>query len=145
MTVDEVKQLLKSAGAIERECERMRNEIEQRREELIGVKSTMRGIDKVMSSDTLSMPERVYFRLEELYNQYGDILQKQFDKRNEIEAAIGKLDAVEQEIVRAMIAGKTEEQIGKSVGYSRPTIARYKKKILIKLSKSPNIRKVDTP
>lgn len=145
MTVDEVKLLLKSAQAIERECERMREEIEQRREELIGVKSAMNGADRVVSSDTLSMPERVYFRLEELYNQYGDILQKQYDKRNEIEAAIGKLDAVEQEIVRAMIAGKTEEQIGKSVGYSRPTIARYKKKILIKLSKSPNIRKVDTP
>ena len=145
MTVYDVKLLLKSSQAIERECERMREEIEQRREELSGVKSAMNGADRVVSSDTLSMPERVYFRLEELYNQYSAILQKQFDKRNEIEAAIGKLDAVEQEIVRAMIAGKTEEQIGKSVGYSRPTIARYKKKILIKLSKSPNIRKVDTP
>ena len=134
MTVDEVQQLLKSAGAIERECERMRNEIEQRREELIGVKSTMCGIDKVMSSDTLSMPERVYFRLEELYNQYGDILQKQYDKRNEIETAIGKLDAVEQEIVRAMIAGKTEEQIGEIVGYTDRTIRRKKRRILLKLA-----------
>lgn len=145
MTVDEVKLLLKSARAIERECERMRGEIEQRREELLGVKSAMRGVDRIIASDTLSMPERVYFRLEELYNQYSDILQKQFDRRNEIEAAIGKLDAVEQEIVRAMIAGKTEEQIGKSVGYSRPTIARYKKKILIKLSNTTCARKVDTP
>lgn len=134
MTVDEVKLLLKSARAIERECERMRDEIEQRREELLGVKSAMRGADRIIASDTLSMPERVYFRLEELYNQYSDILQKQFDRRNEIEAAIGKLDAVEQEIVRAMIAGKTEEQIGKSVGYSRSSIQRAKRRIHKKLS-----------
>lgn len=136
MTIDEVKALLASARAIERECERMRGEIEQRREELLGIKSAMNGADRVIASDTLSMPERVYFRLEELYNQYSDILQKQFDKRNEIETAIGKLDAVEQEIVRAMIAGKTEEQIGKSVGYSRRSVQYKKKRILLRLSES---------
>lgn len=134
MTIDEVKALLASARAIERECERMRGEIEQRREELLGIKSAMNGADRVIASDTLSMPERVYFRLEELYNQYSDILQKQFDKRNEIEAAIGKLDAVEQEIVRAMIAGKTEEQIGKIVGYTDRTIRRKKRRIMLKLA-----------
>lgn len=134
MTIDEVKALLASARAIERECERMRGEIEQRREELLGIKSAMNGADRVIASDTLSMPERVYFRLEELYNQYSDILQKQFDKRNEIETAIGKLDAVEQEIVRAMIAGKTEEQIGKIVGYTDRTIRRKKRRIMLKLA-----------
>lgn len=141
MTTEEVKELIESAKSTEREVERMRAEIEQRREELLTVRSSMSGGDRVINSEKLSMPERVYFRLEELYVQYNDVLQRLSDKQREIENAISALDPLEQEIVRAWIDGKTEEQIGATVGYSRPTIARRKKRILLKLSRI----KIDTP
>lgn len=134
MTVEEVKELIASARSTERECERVREEIEAKREELLSAKSALRGGTPVMTSESLSMPERVYFCLEKLYNQYSELMQSVFDRRAEIEKAIAQLDPLEQEIVRAVIAGKTEEQIGAQVGYSRPTIARRKRHILIKLS-----------
>lgn len=133
MTIDEVKQLIQSAKSIDRESERMKQEIEQRREELLNVKSAMGG-ERVMSSDQLSMPERVYFSLEKLYTQYSALLQKQYDSRELINNAISALDPIEQEIVRAWIDGKTEEQIGLKVGYSRRTVQYMKKKILLRLS-----------
>ncbi|MDE7406467.1 MAG: hypothetical protein K2M89_06315 [Clostridiales bacterium] len=133
MTTQEVKDMIQSAKSIERESVRMQQEIEQRREELLSVKSAIGG-ERVMSSEKLSMPERVYFSLEKLYTQYSDVCQRLHDKRGEIEQAISTLDPIEQEIVRAWINGKTEEQIGTTVGYSRPTIARYKRRILVKLT-----------
>lgn len=133
MTIDEVKQLIQSAKSIERESERMKQEIEQRREELLNVKSVMGG-ERVMNSEKLSMPERVYFSLEKLYTQYSALLQKQYDSREQINNAISALDPIEQEIVRAWIDGKTEEQIGLKVGYSRRTVQYMKKKILLRLS-----------
>lgn len=136
MTTNEVKELILSAKSIKRESERMKQEIEQRREELLSIQSTMGGGDRVMSSEKLSMPERVYFSLEKLYTQYGEVLQQLHDKNNEIESAISSLDPLEQEIVRAWIDGKTEEQIGAAVKYARPTIARYKRRILVKLTRS---------
>ncbi len=136
MTITEAKDLILSAKSIKRESERMKQEIEQRREELLSIQSTMGGGDRVMSSEKLSMPERVYFSLEKLYTQYSGVLQRLHDKNNQIESAIASLDPLEQEIVRAWIDGKTEEQIGVAVRYSRPTIARYKRRILVKLTRS---------
>ncbi len=133
MTTDEVKAMIQSVKSIERESVRIKQEIDQRREELLSIKSTMGG-DRVMSSEQLSMPERVCFSLEKLYTQYSDVLQRLQDKRIEIETAISALDSIEQEIVRAWIAGKTEEQIGITVGYSGRTVRNYKKRILVKLS-----------
>lgn len=133
MTTDEVKAMIQSVKSIERESVRIKQEIEQRREELLSIKSTM-GYDRVMSSEQLSMPERVCFSLEKLYTQYSDVLQRLHDKRSEIETAISALDPIEQEIVRAWIDGKTEEQIGITVGYSGRTVRNYKKRILVKLS-----------
>lgn len=141
MTIDEIKQLIQSAKSIERESVRIEQEIEQRREDLLSVKSVMCG-ERVINSAQTSMPERVYFSLEKLYTQYNDMLQRLHCKRCEIEVAIAELDPIEQEIVRAWINGKTEEQIGMQIGYSRATIARRKRRILIKLGK---IAKVDTP
>ncbi|WP_438846865.1 hypothetical protein [Anaerocaecibacter muris] len=135
MTTNEVKELILSAKSIKRESERIKQEIEQRREELLSIQSTMGGGDRVMSSEKLSMPERVYFSLEKLYTQYSEVLQRLHDKNNQIESAIASLDPLEQEIVRAWIDGKTEEQIGVAVGYTRPTIARYKRRILVKLTR----------
>lgn len=136
MTTNGVKELILSAKSIKRESERMKQEIAQRREELLSIQSTMGGGDRVMSSEKLSMPERVYFSLEKLYTQYSEVLQRLHDKNNQIESAIASLDPLEQEIVRAWIDGKTEEQIGVAVRYSRPTIARYKRRILVKLTRS---------
>lgn len=133
MTIEEVKDLIISAQSIKREAKRIKEEIEVRRDELSSVKSALGGSVAVISSVRDSMPERVYFRLEKLYDQYSETLQRQYDKTAEIESAIAALDPVEQEIVRAWIEGKTEEQIGAQVGYSRPTISRYKRRILIKM------------
>lgn len=135
MTVEEAKALIESAKSTERECERMRDEIEAKREELLSAKSALRGGTPVLTSESLSMPERVYFALEKLYVQYSEQMQRVFERRNELNKAIAQLDPLEQEIVRAWIGGRTEEQIGKKVGYSRPTIARRKRRILIKLAK----------
>ncbi len=134
MTSEEVKQLIESARSIERERDRIKQYIDEKRGELVSVKSPLGGSVTVMSSEQLSVPERVYFRLEELYVQYSEVLQRLTDKLREIENAISVLDPLEQEIVRAWIDGKTEEQIGEIVGYSYKTIRRKKKKILIKLS-----------
>lgn len=134
MTTQEVKDMIQSAKSIKRESERVKQEIEQRREELLSIPSTLNGGVRVMSSKQVSMPERVYFALQKLYNQYSDVLQRLNDKNREIETAISVLDPLEQEIVRALIGGKTEEQIGKQVGYSRPSISRYKRRILVKLT-----------
>lgn len=134
MTVEEVKELIASARSIERECERVREEIEAKREELLSAKSALRGGTPVMTSESLSMPERVYFCLEKLYNQYSELMQSVFDRRAEIEKAIAQLDPLEQEIVRAVIAGKTEEQIGKQVWCSRSSVQRAKRRILIKIA-----------
>ena len=134
MTSEEVRNLIASARSIEREERRMREEIEARREELTGIKSSFGTVVRVKSSIGGSVPERVYERLEVLYNQLGDVLGRLHAKRKEIEDAIAVLEPIEQEIVRAWIDGKTEEQIGETVGYSRPTITRYKKRILLKLS-----------
>lgn len=133
MTKDDVKAMIQCVKSIERESVRIKQEIEQRREELLSIKSTMGG-DRVISSEQLSMPERVCFSLEKLYAQYSDVLQRLHDKRSEIETAIATLDPIEQEIVRAWIDGKTEEQIGITVGYSGRTVRNYKKRILVKLS-----------
>lgn len=133
MTIEEVKDLIISAQSIKREAKRIKEEIEVRRDELSSVKSALGGSVAVISSVRDSVPERVYFRLEKLYDQYSETLQQQYDKTAEIENAIAALDPVEQEIVRAWIEGKTEEQIGAQVGYSRPTISRYKRRILIKM------------
>lgn len=138
MTTQEVKDMIQSAKSIERESVRMKQEIEQRREELLSVKSAIGG-ERVISSEKLSMPERVYFSLEKLYTQYSDVCQRLHDKRGEIEQAISTLDPIEQEIVRAWINGKTEEQIGAQVGGSRSTIQRQKKAILLKLSNLPKV------
>ena len=134
MTTNEVKDLILSAKAIKRESERMKQEIEQRREELLSIQSTMNGGDRVISSEKLSMPERVYFSLEKLYTQYSEVLQRLHDKNNEIESAIALLDPLEQEIVRAWIDGKTEERIGNTIGYSRRSVQYIKKRILVRLS-----------
>lgn len=133
MTIEEVKDLIILAQSIKREAKRIKEEIDVRRDELSSVKSVLGGSVAVISSVRDSMPERVYFRLEKLYDQYSETLQQQYDKTAEIESAIAALDPVEQEIVRAWIEGKTEEQIGAQVGYSRPTISRYKRRILIKM------------
>lgn len=135
MSIDEVKQLIQSAKSIERESERLKQEIEQRREELLSVRSAMGG-ERVVSSESLSMPERVFFALEKLYAQYGDALQKLCDSRAEIERIISALDPIEQELVRAWVDGKTEEQMGKQVGYTGRHIRRIKKRILIRLANS---------
>ena len=119
MTTNGVKELILSAKSIKRESERMKQEIAQRREELLSIQSTMGGGDRVMSSEKLSMPERVYFSLEKLYTQYSEVLQRLHDKNNQIESAIASLDPLEQEIVRAWIDGKTEEQIGVAVQIGR--------------------------
>lgn len=140
MTVDEIKQKIVSVQSLDREIERLRIEIEQKRQELISIQSSMNGGDRVMSSAKLSMPERVYFQLEEFYIQLSELLQSLYASRQEVEEMIRRLDPIEQEIVRAWTVGRTEEQIGEQVGYSRPTVARYKKRILIKLSE-----KLDTP
>lgn len=136
MTTEEVKDMIQYAKSIERESVRMKQEIEQWREELLSIKSTLGG-ERVMSSEQLSMPERVYFSLEKLYTQYSNVLQRLHDRRGEIEQAIATLDLIEQEIVRAWIDGKTEEQIGAQVGWSRSTIQRQKRAILLKLSNLP--------
>lgn len=135
MTIEEAKNLIESAKSIERESLRIKAYIEQQREELLSIRSSMSGQECVKCSERISMPERVYFRLEELYVQYSQTLQRLSDKRREIEDALTRLEPIEQEIARAWIDGKTEEQIGNTVGYSRPTIARYKKRILVKLTK----------
>ncbi len=135
MTSEEVKQLIESAKSIERERDRIKHYIDEKRAELTSIKSPLGGSVAVKTSEQrLSVLERVYFRLEELYVQYGDVLQKFTDKRREIETAISTLDPLEQEIVRAWIDGKTEEQIGEKVGYSDRTVRRVKKRILVKLS-----------
>lgn len=138
MTTEEVKDMIQSAKSIERESVRIKQEIEQRREELLSVKSTMGG-ERVISSEKLSMPERVYFCLEKLYTQYSDALQRLHDKRGEIDRAISALDPIEQEIVLAWIDGKTEEQIGATVGYTGRTVRNYKKRILVKLSNAKSL------
>ena len=133
MTTEEVKEMIESAKSIERESVRLKKEIEQRREELMSVKSSL-GVERVMSSERLSMPERVYFHLEELYTQYSDKLQRLYESRQAIEQAISVLDPIEQDIVHEWIDGKTEEQIGAIVGYSRRSVQYKKKRILIRLS-----------
>lgn len=138
MTIEEVKSLITSARSIEREVERMKQEIEDKRQELLSIKSSLGVVAPVILSEKLSMPERVCFRLEELYTQYDLMLKRQLDKRDEIESAITALEPIEQEIVRAWISGKTEEQIGRKIGYSWRTVHRHKKQILLKLA---NIRK----
>lgn len=92
-----------------------------------------------MSSEKLSMPERVYFSLEKLYTQYSEVLQRLHDKNNQIESAIASLDPLEQEIIRAWIDDKTEEQIGVQVGFSRRSVQRCKRTILVKLSNFPKL------
>ncbi len=134
MTVDEIKQKIVSVQSLDREIERLRIEIEQKRQELLSIRSSMNGGERVISSVNSSVQEHVYFRLEELYIQKSALLQKLHASRQEVEEMIGRLDTLEQEIVRAWIAGRTEEQIGKQVGYSRATIARHKRRILLKLS-----------
>lgn len=134
MTIDEVRNLITSAQSLEREVERMKQEIEAKREELTSVKSALGGSVAVQSSVKDSMPERVYFCLDKLYIQYSEVLQKLCDSRNEIEQAISTLEPLEQEIVRAWIDGKTEEQIGDKVGYSRSSVQRAKRRILVKIS-----------
>lgn len=134
MTVEEVKLLIQSAKSTERESERLKQEIERRREELLSIRSTLGGSERVVSSEDLSMPERVYFALEKLYTQYSDALQRLYDSRAEIDRVISTLDPIEKEIVHGMIDGKTSDQIGRVVGYSDRTVKRYKKRILLKLS-----------
>ncbi len=134
MTTDEVKQLIQSTMSIERERNRIKQCIDEKRAELVSVKSPLGSSVTVVSNEQVSVPERVYFRLEELYAQYSDVLQRLTDKHREIESAISTLDPLEQEIVRAWIDGKTEEQIGKTVGYSDRTVRNYKKRILVKLA-----------
>ena len=134
MTIKEVRSLITSAQSIERESKRIKEEIDSLRDELTSVKSSLGGGVVVMSSERASTQERVYFRLEELYNQYSAALQRLYDKRAEIESAISALDPIEQEIVRAWRDGKTEEEIGATVGYSRRSIQYKKKRILIRLA-----------
>ncbi len=134
MSIDEVKNLIDSARSIEREAKRMKEEIEALREELTSIKSALGGSVVVKSSEQTSPQERVYFRLEELYKQYSATMQSLCDKRAEIEVTISQLDYLEQEIVRAWIDGKTEEQIGEKVGYSRSSIQRTKRRILVKIA-----------
>lgn len=134
MTVDEIKQKIVSVQSLDREIERLRIEIEQKRQELISIQSSMNGGDRVMSSAKLSMPERVYFQLEELYIQLSELLQSLYASRQEVEEMIGRLDPIEQEIVRAWTVGRTEEQIGEQVGYSSRNIRRIKRRILIRLA-----------
>lgn len=140
MAIDEIKQKIISVQSLDREIERLRIEREQKRQELLSIQSSLNGGERVISSANSSVQERVYFRLEELYIQLSALLQKLYASRQEVEEMIGRLDPIEQEIVRAWTVGRTEEEIGEQVGYSRPTVARYKKRILIKLSE-----KVDTP
>lgn len=134
MTVEEVKLLIQSAKSTERESERLKQEIERRREELLSIRSTLGDSERVISSEKLSMPERVYFALEKLYAQYSDALQRLYDSRAEIERVISTLDPLEREIVHAWIDGKTEEQVGAQVGYSRRSVQYIKKRILVRLS-----------
>lgn len=139
MTVEEVKLLIQSVKSTERESKRLKQEIERRREELLSIRSTLGGSERVVSSEKLSMPERVYFALEKLYTQYSDALQRLYDSRAEIERVISTLDPIEREIVYAWIDGKTEEQVGAQVGYTGRTVRNYKKRILIKLSMSKSL------
>ena len=134
MQEEEVKTLIRSINSLKRQSEAIREKIEERREELANVKSALGGSERVVSSEELSMPERVYFALEKLYMQYSDALQRLYDSRAEIERVISTLDPIEQEIVHGMIDGKTSDQIGRVVGYSDRTVKRYKKRILLKLS-----------
>lgn len=134
MTIDEVKQKIISVQSLDREIERLRIEIEQKRQELLSIQSSMNGGERVISSANSSVQERVYFRLEELYIQLSELLQKLYASRQEVEDIIGRLDPIEQEIVRAWTVGRTEEQIGDQVGYSGRNIRRIKRRILIKLA-----------
>lgn len=134
MTVEEVKLLIHSAKSTERESERLKQEIERRREELLSIRSALGGSERVVSSEKLSMPERVYFALEKLYTQYSAALQRLYDSLAEIERVISTLDPIEQEIVQGMIDGKTEEQIGRNIGYSRSSVQRAKRRILVKIT-----------
>lgn len=134
MQEEEVKTLIRSINSLKRQSEAIQEKIEERREELANVKSALGGSERVVSSEDLSMPERVYFALEKLYMQYSDALQRLYDSRAEIERVISTLDPIEQEIVHGMIDGKTSDQIGRVVGYSDRTVKRYKKRILLKLS-----------
>lgn len=134
MTIDEIKQKIISVQSLDREIERLRIEIEQKRQELLSIRSSMNGGEQVISSVNSSVQERVYFRLEELYIQLSELLQKLYASRQEVEEMIGRLDLVEQEIVRAWTVGRTEEEIGEQVGYSGRNIRRIKRRILIKLA-----------
>lgn len=134
MTVDEIKQKIVSVQSLDREIERLRIEIEQKRQELLSIQSSMNVGERVISSVNSSVQERVYFRLEELYIQMSALLQKLYASRQEVEEMIGRLDPIEQEIVRAWTVGRTEEQIGEQVGYSGRNIRRIKRRILIKLA-----------
>lgn len=127
----EIKKVILSMRSLDREIARLKEEIEMRRRELLQI--APQGERVKTSAPTSSVQERVYFALERLYVQLCDLLRRQCDARDEFECAIQMLDPTEQEIARAWAAGRTEEQIGRQVGYSRATIARQKKRILIKL------------
>lgn len=75
MTVDEIKQKIVSVQSLDREIERLRIEIEQKRQELLSIQSSMNVGERVISSVNSSVQERVYFRLEELYIQMSALLQ----------------------------------------------------------------------
>lgn len=134
MTREEIKKLIETARSMERECKRMKDEIEARRQELLSVKSSVVGKVRVMESAENSMPEYVYFALEELYKQYSAILQQQCELQKQVEIEISKLDPIEQEIFRATVAGKTEREIGAMIGYTDRTVRNYKRKLTAKLA-----------
>ena len=138
MSIEDVKLLIVSAKSAEREVSRFRAEIDKKREELIGIPSAL-CVDKVVTSEKISMPERVYFRLEQLYDLYSAALQRQYEKLTQLESAIAELDTIEQEIVRAWIDGKTEEQIGATIGYTGRTVRNYKRRILLKLANKQSL------
>lgn len=138
MSIEDVKLLILSAKSAEREVARFRAEIDKKREELIGIPSALCA-DKVVTSEKISMPERVYFRLEQLYDLYSAALQRQYEKLTQLESAISELDTIEQEIVRAWIDGKTEEQIGATIGYTGRTVRNYKRRILLKLANKQSL------
>lgn len=132
MANEDIKNTIKSLRSIDREIVRIREEIEKRRTTLLS--ESVHSERVKTSPSNVSIPERVYFALEQLYVQLSKVLQQQYKVKVEIENKIASLDPIEQEIARAWAAGKTEEQIGVQVGYSDRTIRRAKVRIANKLT-----------
>lgn len=142
MTVEEVKAMLKSARSVERQAARVREKIELNRELYGSVKCGLGGIVNVQGGERTPQQEYVCIRLEDLYNEYGRVLNELCALQKEIASALISLDPIEREIINGVMDGKTYEQIGIAVGYSDSTVKRKKRAALKKIAENT---KVDPP